>query len=125
VNAIRVQRGNVHRATDALLTDSEIPRRIRRSPLAWLLGAGVAGILAGRLVLPPLVRTGRRQLPRSLRLALNERLRGVLTGAVVAALGRFASGSHGDAAAGETPSQGSNGGPGASDPHLSTSQPTS
>jgi hypothetical protein len=127
VIAIRAQRRRVHEATDEVLMNSEIPRRIRRSPVPWLLGAGLAGVVAGRWVVPPLLRSGRRQFQGPMRVALQERLRSTLTAAVAAAVGRFAARGNGDGTAepDASPSRPANASPDSSDPALSIQPPNS
>ena len=82
VSEIRLRRGPTIEHVRALGSMDEIERRIRRAPVAWLLGGALAGVVAARFFGPQLARAGRR---RVLGWAA-ERARGALFGLAAAAV---------------------------------------
>lgn len=60
VAAIRARRGPVTQAVTGLGSAGEIARRVRRNPVAWIVGGTAVGLASGRFLLP-LLRAGKRR----------------------------------------------------------------
>ena len=102
VEEIRVKRRRVVQDVKDLTSVREVRRRVQRAPEPWLIGAAVAGLLSGILLVPPLLRSGRGSLNRF----LSTRVRQLLMAAGVAVAGWW-SGEHDDAPkAGSSPESG-------------------
>jgi hypothetical protein len=92
---------------NGLLSTQEVERRVRIDPSRWLVGAGLAGIVAGRFFARPLARAGRRHVVSAVR----ARAGTALAAGILAFLGHRARRSHGDGTDGASSASGADSAP--------------
>lgn len=88
VDEIRARRQVVRQEIDALFSTNEVARRVRGRPVLSVIGAAVAGLVAGRFFTKPLVDHGKRTVMAGVR----ARAKAALTAVALAAVSRAGGG---------------------------------